>query len=79
MTNCKHLLDHRKSKRIPEKTSISASLIMLKPLWGSQQTVENFLKRPPYLPPAKPDSNCQHLLDHTKSKRITEKHLFLLY
>ena len=24
-------------------------------------------------------SNCQHLLDHRKSKRITEKHLFLLY
>ena len=24
-------------------------------------------------------SNCQHLLDHWKSKRITEKHLFLLY
>ena len=28
----KNLLDHRKSKRIPEKTSISALLIMLKPL-----------------------------------------------
>ena len=24
-------------------------------------------------------SNCQHLLDHQKSKRIPEKHLFLLY
>ena len=24
-------------------------------------------------------SNCQHLLDHQKSKRVTEKHLFLLY
>ena len=24
-------------------------------------------------------SNCQHLLDHTKSKRVPEKHLFLLY
>ena len=24
-------------------------------------------------------SNCQHLLDHGKSKRVTEKHLFLLY
>ena len=24
-------------------------------------------------------SNCQHLLDHRKSKRIPEKHLFLLY
>ena len=27
---------------------------MLKPLCASRQTVENFLKRPPYLPPAKP-------------------------
>ena len=25
-SNCQHLLDHRKSKRIPEKTSTSASL-----------------------------------------------------
>ena len=25
------------------------------------------------------DSNCQHLLDHGKSKRVPEKHLFLLY
>ena len=24
-------------------------------------------------------SNCQHPLDHGKSKRIPEKHLFLLY
>ena len=24
-------------------------------------------------------SNCQHLLDHQKSKKIPEKHLFLLY
>ena len=24
-------------------------------------------------------SNCQHLLDHCKSKRVPEKHLFLLY
>ena len=24
-------------------------------------------------------SNCQHLLDHRKSKRIPEKHLFMLY
>ena len=26
-----------------------------------------------------PRSNCQHLLDHRKSKRIPEKHLLLLY
>jgi len=25
------------------------------------------------------DSNCQHLLDHRKSKKVPEKHLFLLY
>ena len=24
-------------------------------------------------------SNCQHLLDHRKAKRVPEKHLFLLY
>ena len=24
-------------------------------------------------------SNCQHLLDHEKSKRVPEKHIFLLY
>ena len=24
-------------------------------------------------------SNCQHPLDHQKSKRVPEKHLFLLY
>ena len=24
-------------------------------------------------------SNCQHLLDHCKSKRVSEKHLLLLY
>ena len=24
-------------------------------------------------------SNCQHTLDHGKSKRVPEKHLFLLY
>ena len=24
-------------------------------------------------------SNCQHLLDHQQSKRVPEKHLFLLY
>ena len=29
---CQHLLDHQKSKRVPEKTSISALLTMPKPL-----------------------------------------------
>ena len=31
-SNCQHQLDHRKSKRVPEKTSISALLTMPKPL-----------------------------------------------
>ena len=30
--NCQHLLDHQKSKRVPEKTSLSALLTMPKPL-----------------------------------------------
>ena len=30
--NCQHPLDHQKSQRVPEKTSISALLIMPKPL-----------------------------------------------
>ena len=28
---------------------------------------------------AQETSNCQHLLDHQKSKRVSKKHLFLLY
>ena len=57
-SNCQHLLDHRKSKRIPEK-----HLLLLywlhQCLWlcGSQQTVENSSRngntRPPYMPPEK--------------------------
>ena len=31
-SNCQHPLDHGKSKRVPEKTSISALLTMPKPL-----------------------------------------------
>ena len=46
-----------KSKRVPEKTSISALLTMPKPLCGSQQTVENSERdgntRPTDLPPEK--------------------------
>ena len=51
-----------KSKRIQKKKPSSASLTMLKPLCGSQQTVENSSRdgdnRPPYLPPEK---SCTHL------------------
>ena len=38
LANYPHPLDHRKNKRIPEKTSTSASLTMVKPLCGSQKT-----------------------------------------
>ena len=40
-SNCQHLLDHRKSKIILRKTSISASLTTQKPLCGSQRNTEN--------------------------------------
>ena len=57
ISNCQHPLDHRKSKRIPKKTS--ASLTTLKPLtvW-STANYGKFLRdaniRPPYLTPEKP-------------------------
>ena len=40
-SNCQHPLDHRKSKKVPEKY-LSALLIMPKPLCGSQQTGKLF-------------------------------------
>ena len=47
-----------KKQESSRKISTSASLAMLKPLCGSQQTVENSSRdgnaRPPYLPPEKP-------------------------
>ena len=45
-SNCQHLLDHGKSKRVPEKTSISALLTMPKPLtvWNTTNC-GIFLKR----------------------------------
>ena len=55
---CQHLLDHRKSKRVPEK-HLFLLYWLHQSLWlcGSQQTVENSLRngstRPPYLPPEK--------------------------
>ena len=39
--NCQHLLDHRKKHEDSRKASTSASLIILKPLCRSQQTVGN--------------------------------------
>ena len=35
------LLDYGDSKKVPEKTSSSASLTVLKPLYRPQQTVES--------------------------------------
>ena len=48
-TNCQHLLEHIKSKRIPEKKSTSVSLTMLKPLtvWITANCGK-FLKRCEY-------------------------------
>ena len=59
-----------------------ASIVMLKIL---QATLQQYMNRE--LPDFKVDlekaedqrSNCQHLLDYGKSKRVPEKHLFLLY
>ena len=52
------MLDHRKSKRIPEKTSTAASLTRVKPLNVDHNKLENSYRdrntRPPYLSPEKP-------------------------
>ena len=58
-SNCQHPLDHRKSKRVPEK-HLFLLYWLCQSLWlcGSQQTVENFERdgnaRPPDLPLEKP-------------------------
>ena len=55
-SNCQHLLDQQKSKRVPEKYLLLLSWLC-QSLWlcGSQQTVENSKRdensRPPDLPP----------------------------
>ena len=57
-TNCQHTLDHRKSKRVPEK-HLFLLYWLCQSLWlcGSQQTMENSESngntRPPDLPPEK--------------------------
>ena len=43
-SNCQHPLDHGKSKRVPEKTSISASLTMPKPLTVDHNKLWKILK-----------------------------------
>ena len=55
--SCQHSLDHRKSKRVPEKTSTSASLTVLKCV--DHNKLGKILKKmeipkPPDLPPEKP-------------------------
>ena len=55
-----------------------ASKVMLKILQASLQQYVNFLMFMLDFEKAK-RSNCQHLLDHWKSKRVPEKYLFLLY
>ena len=58
-SNCQHLLDHRKSKTVPEK-HLFLLYWLCQSLWlcGSQQTVENSSRdgnsRPPALPLEKP-------------------------
>ena len=59
-----------------------ASKVMLKILQARLQQYVN--RELPDVPPGfrrqrNQRSNCQHPLDHGKSKRVPEKHLFLLY
>ena len=68
-SNCLHPLDHRKSKRVPEKHLLLLYwLCQSLWLWGSQQTVENSSRdgntRPPDLPPEK--SVCTVRTGHGK-------------
>ena len=55
-----------------------ASKVMLRILQASLQQYLNFQLFMLDFEKAK-RSNCQHLLDHRKSKRVSEKYLFLLY
>ena len=50
---------------------LHASKVMLKILQARLQQYMNWQRNQ--------RSNCQHLLDNSKSKRVPEKHLFLLY
>ena len=59
-----------------------ASKVMLKILQGRlQQYVNHELPdvQAGFRKAEEPEFNCQHPLDHQKSKRVPEKHLFLLY
>ena len=50
-----------------------------KPSFNSTQTVNFQMFRLGLEKQRNQRSNCQHPLDHRKSKRVPEKHLFLLY
>ena len=58
-SNCQHLLDHQKTKRVSEKHPLLLYWLCQQSLWlcGSRQTVENSSRdgntRPPDLPPEK--------------------------
>ena len=58
-------VDHSKLWKILKKMGLPDHLTcLLRNLYGGQRNQR---------------SNCQHPLDHRKSKRVPEKHLFLLY
>ena len=60
-------------------TLVKSCLIFSKPGFSNTWTM-NFLMFKLVLEKAEEQrSNCQHPLDHGKSKRVPEKHLFLLY
>ena len=62
-------------------THVNASKVMLKILQARlQQYVNHELPdvQAGFRKVKEPEIKCQHLLDHGKSKRVSEKHLFLL-
>ena len=80
-SNCQHLLDHRKSTRVPEKYLL---YWLYQSLWlcGSQQTVENSSSngntRPPYLPPEKSVCTLMSIESVMPSNRFIFCHSLLL-
>ena len=77
-SNCQHSLDHRKSKRIPgKKKNIFVSLTTLKPLCGSQQTVEDSERegntRPLYTPPKKSVCRSKQQLEPNTEQQTSSK------
>ena len=77
-SNCQHLLDHRKSKRIPEK-HLLLLYWLCQTLWlcKSQHTLENSSRdgntRPPYLPPEKPECRSRsNSSNQTRNNRLVQ-------